>query len=393
MRRLGQYIGHHVLHSIRKGDNILLILCLCASAFGLLVIASATSYMGASRHVPTQLLAIFLGVCAYIFTSALDLDFLSEHRRWLIVANYLLLALLIPFGADNGSGNRSWLVIPGVPFDIQPAELCKMLYILVTASVMASYQNRPSSAKAVVHSATHLVVLALFNLWLSDDLGVTMIFASAFVFMAITAGVSWFWFIGIGGMGIAAFPLLWSRLGQYQKNRILILFDPSIDPNGINERYHTVQSLRTLTGGGMTGQGLFQGIRTQGGSLYAQHTDYIFSVIGEEMGYITCVVVILLLTLIVARCFWVGIKTPDYMRRLICFGTAGALVFQIVINVGMCFGVMPVIGLTLPFISYGGSSIVSLFALMGFVSGVHARPSPASHERYIKPPYLSRTLL
>ncbi len=389
MRRLAQYYWQQ----FRKSDIVLLLLCLFASFFGLLVIASATGYMGNSRHVPTQFMAILIGIAAYVFTSSLDVDFLSEHRRFLIFANLFLLLLLIPFGTDNGSGNKSWLSIPGLPMDIQPAEICKMFYILITASVMNSYQSKPSSPKAVLTSFFHLGLVAGLNMALSGDLGVTMIFAATFVGMAVTAGISWFWFLLGGGLGVAVFPVLWSMLGQYQRNRILILFDPTIDPNGINERYHTVQSLRTLTGGGMSGQGLFQGIRTRGGSLYAQHTDYIFSVIGEELGYIACIGVILLLGLIVARCFWVGIKSPNYMRRLICFGTASALIFQIMINVGMCFGVMPVIGLTLPFISYGGSSIVSLFAMLGFVSGVHARPSPASHERYIRPPYMSHSLM
>ena len=389
MRRLGK----HLWQSFRKGDLILLTLCLCASAFGVLMVSSATAYTGSTRYISVQIFAILLGVAFYILTSCVDVNFLSEHRTAMTVVNLFLLLLLIPFGTDNGSGNKSWLDLPFLSVDIQPAEICKILYILITASVMASYQTKPSSFKAVLHSGLHLIVLVGLNMVLSGDLGVSGIFLFIFLGMALTAGVSYFWFILGAGAVIAAFPIIWSNLGQYQRNRILILFDPSIDPYGINERYHTVQSLKTLTGGGMTGQGLFQGTRTQGGSLFAQHTDYIFSAIGEELGYIACIAVILLLCLIVIRCIWVGIKSPDYMRRLICFGAASGLIFQIVINVGMCFGVMPVIGLTLPFISYGGSSTVTLYAMLGFVSGVFARPSPTSHERYIRPPYMSRTLL
>ena len=106
-----------------------------------------------------------------------------------------------------------------------------------------------------------------------------------------------------------------------------------------------------------------------------------------------CIFTIVLLFLIVARIVWVGVRSPDYTRKLICFGSAAALIFQIVINVGMCMGVMPVIGLTLPFISYGGSSILTVYGMLGFVSGVFARPSPTSYERYIRPPYMARTLL
>jgi rod shape determining protein RodA len=136
----------------------------------------------------------------------------------------------------------------------------------------------------------------------------------------------------------------------------------------------------------MTGQGLFNGHRTQNGMLEGQTTDFIFSAIGEELGYVGCIVVLLLLGLIIARCIYVGIRTHDYTRRLICFGAAAALIFQTIINVGMCTGVGPVIGLTLPFISYGASSIVSLYAMLGLVSGVFARPAPTSHELYIRPP-------
>jgi rod shape determining protein RodA len=165
----------------------------------------------------------------------------------------------------------------------------------------------------------------------------------------------------------------------------MILFDPTIDPQGINERYHYIINLRSLTGGGLTGQGLFNGNRTQGGALFAQHTDYIFSSIGEELGFFGCVLVMILEMALIARCIYVGMKCPDYMRRVICFGAASALMFQLMINTGMCIGIMPVIGLTLPLISYGGSSVVTIFAMLGLVSGAHARPQSLSHERYIQP--------
>jgi len=165
------------------------------------------------------------------------------------------------------------------------------------------------------------------------------------------------------------------------------LFNPELDPNGTGPLYQTVRGLRSLTGGGLTGQGLFQGHRTQTpGALYAQHTDFIFCAIGEELGFVGCAMVLVLLFLIVGRCILVGIRSQDNLKRLVCFGVASALIFQIIVNVGMCLGVMPVIGLTLPFISYGGSSIITLYAMMGLVSGVHARPKATSHERYVRPP-------
>ena len=372
----------------RKGDMVLLVLCLAATAFGCLVISSTTNATGSIRYVVVQIAAAALGVLFFAITSSIDAEFFSEYRNILVIFNCALLLLLIPFGTDNGTGNKSWLDIPLFPVDIQPAEICKITFVLIIASIMASHQNRISSFRSVMHIAAHLIILVGLNLVLSSDMGISLIFVFIFIAMAIAGGVSLIWFLVAGGAVVAFFPLLWnSILSEYQRVRIEVLFNPDLDPSGIGARYHTVRSLKSLTGGGLTGQGLFQGTRTQTkDALYAQHTDYIFSAIGEELGYIGCAFVLLLLFLIVARCFWIGVHSQDYMRRMICFGTAAALIFQITINVGMCMGLLPVIGLTLPFISYGGSSLVTLFAMMGLVSGVHARPSPISHERYIRPP-------
>ena len=193
------------------------------------------------------------------------------------------------------------------------------------------------------------------------------------------------WF-GIAAVAIAAMiPVAWPLLGTYQQERILVLINPEFDKQGLGARYHSKINMMSLTGGGLTGQGLFNGNRTQGGMLFAQHTDYIFSSVGEELGFLGCCAIMILELLIIARCIQVGVRSPEYMRRLICFGAASALMFQLMINVGMCIGVMPVIGLTLPLISYGGSSTVTIYAMLGLVSGVYARPQPLSHERYIQP--------
>ncbi len=375
--------------AFRKGDLILLLLCVVATAFGCLMIASATnaSASGSLRFLVVQIGAAIAGVVIYVAVSSIDTEFFSEHRSALVIFNTALLLMLIPFGQTLG-GNRSWLSFPFLPFDIQPAEICKITFVLIMASVMASHQNKLSSIPSVLHMALHLGLLFLLNVAISGDWGISLVFVFIFIGMAFSGGVSLLWFAAaIIGIGIA-FPILWNfLLADYQKLRIQVIFNPSLDANGTGPLYHTVRSLRSLTGGGLTGQGLFQGNRTQTyGALNAQHTDYIFSAIGEELGFVGCVLVILLLGAIIARCIWVGVRSQDTLRRMVCFGAASALIFQVVINVGMCMGVMPVIGLTLPFISYGGSSLISLYTMLGLVSGVYARPSPTSHERYIRPP-------
>ena len=371
----------------RKGDLVLLFLCLITSTFGCVIISSATNAVGFSRFLTVQIVAIVLGVIFFMMTSSLDVDFLSEHRSVLVGFSAFLLLLLIPFGTGDNLGNRSWLDIPLIPVDIQPAEICKITYILITASVMNSHQNRISSPVSVFHMAFHLLFLFGLNVVLSRDLGVSLIYLGVFIGMAFSGGVSILWFLAAGGALVVAAPVLWNEfLDDYQKERIQMLFDPKVDPEGLGVRWHTNQSLLSLNGGGFSGQGLFNGNRTQTDSLNAQHTDFIFSAIGEEMGFVGCLLVIVLLLAIIIRCIYVGIRSQAYMRRMICFGAAAALIFQMCVNIGMCIGVAPVIGLTLPLISYGGSSTVSLYAMLGLVSGVYARPSPEVHERYIQPP-------
>ena len=373
------------LDFFRKGDMILLSLCLLTTVAGLFIVASATNHMGSTRFVIIQLVAALGGVFLYAVISSIDLDAIMEYRLFLVIFNVLFLLMLIPFGQAHG-GNRSWLNIPGLPFEIQVAEILKTTYILIAASVMASHQNRLSNLPSVMHMCLHLVLLIGLNMVLSKDAGVSLIFVFIFVGMTFAGGVNKGWFVlALSGIAVG-FPILWPLLGQHQRDRFEVLFDPSIDPNATGIRWHTNQGMLSLTGGEFAGQGLFNGRRTSVGALKAQHTDYIFSAIGEELGFIGCMAIILLEFAIVARIVYVGIHTPDFARRVVCFGAAAALIFQVTSNIGMNLGVTPVIGLTLPFISYGGSSMLSLYAMLGLVSGVCARPSPGKQGMYVQPP-------
>ena len=381
---MNRYV-QQVRQAIRKGDWILLLLCIITTAYGCLIIASATNYLDSYRYIVMQIVGAVIGIILFALVSSVDVEFMMEQRLWLVLFNVFILFMLIPFGETIG-GNRSWINFPFLPFNIQVAEICKITYILIMASVMTAHKERISSPKSVFTMVFHLGLLFVLNVVLSKDMGVSLIFVFIFIVMAFTGGVSYLWFIAaITGIAVG-FPILWPMLSDYQRLRIEVLFNPALDAAGTGVRWQGTLSLRSLTGGAMTGQGLFNGHRTQNGVLTGQHTDFIFSAVGEELGYVGCLSILILLGLIIARCVWVGMKSQDYTRRLICFGAAAALAFQTIINVGMCTGVGPVIGLTLPFISYGATSIVSLYAMLGLVSGVYARPAPNSHELYIRPP-------
>lgn len=386
MRRFFSTIGTALGVFLKKADMLLLALCVLATGFGIVVISSATAHIGAQRFVIVQTAALLLGIALYVLFTLIDIDIIAERREILLIFNILFIATLFIWGVEGNTGNRSWLAFSWLPFNIQPAEICKITFIIILAKTMSIYRNKVSSPLSVVQIGALLGIMVGLILVASSDAGVALPYIFVFIVMAYVGGVNLGWFLAAFAAVAAAFPVIWARFMQdYQKDRILMIFDPTIDPEGLDVRWHTKRSLLSLQGGGMTGQGLYQGSQTQTGALNAQHTDFIFSAIGEELGMIGCLFILLLLTAIVIRCITVGSKSGNYMNRLICIGIAGMLVFQIMVNVGMCMGIFPVIGLTLPFVSYGGSSIVTMFAAMGIVSGIRMRPAPDTTARYIRP--------
>ena len=360
-----------------KGDMIMLILCLITSGLGVVIIASATSaekFEGNLRYIVVQLLAIVIGVVIYAIFSSIDMDFLQENRNLMVAFNMFLLFLLIPFGTDNNTGNRSWLDFPLLPFNIQPAEICKITYIIIMASVMASHQNRISSIPSVLHMVFHLGLLFGVNMVLSSDMGVSLIFVFIFIGMTFAGGVSLWWFALALGSIAAAAPVAWQFLGEYQRQRIMILIDPTFDAQGTGARYHFKINLQSLTGGGLMGQGLFNGNRTQGGNLFAQHTDYIFSSIGEEMGFFGCATVLILLFITVLQCLYIASRAKELQGKLFCCGMGAWIGFQSFVNICVNTGLMPNTGLPLPFVSYGLSSIIAIYIGMGIVLNIGLQP-------------------
>ena len=340
--------GAKLLEVLRKGDMVLLALCVLTSVFGIVMVAASTAYDGSSRYVIIQTGALITGILLYLALTAFDIDILAGQRTLLFLFNTAFLAMLLVWGVEGTSGNKSWLHFPFLPFH--------MLWIVA------------------------LIVV------ISHDTGVALIFMFLFVVMAYVGGVSGWWFLGGAGAVAAVSPYLWKYfIRDDQKQRILALIDPSIDPDGLGVLWQTNKSLEALRNGGLTGQGLFHGDLTSIGYLPAQHTDSIFSSIGEQLGMLGCLAALFLLLAIVLRCIQVGMKSPDYMNRLICIGIASMLLFQILINVGVCLGLFPVVGLALPFLSYGGSSILTSFLAMGIVSGIKMRPAPDMSAHYIRP--------
>ncbi len=383
MRSIFRAIGEF----LRKADMILLALCVTATVYGIVVISSATNYGGNTRYVAVQLIALLLGMACYVLFSLIDVDIIAERRELLIILCTLFISMLFIWG-DTQNGNRSWLNFSWLPFNIQPAEICKIPFILILAKTMSVKQNKISSPLTVLQLGASTVFFFALIIVASEDLGVALQYIFIFVFMAFTGGVNIIWFLGGIAVLLVAAPFLWQFLRSDLQERILVLFDPEIDPYARTVRYQVNCSLRALQNGGVIGQGLYNGTMVQSGTLPLPQNDFIFSAIGEELGMLGCLAVLLLLGAIIIRIIYVGIKSGNYMNRLICVGVAGMLTTQIIINVGMCLGLFPVIGLALPFFSYGGSSIVTMFIAMGIVSGINMRPAPDINARYIRPKYI-----
>ena len=378
---------------VRQSDLVLLALCVGSTLYGMVLIASATHFRGTLKYVAIQGFGLFLGVLLYFFFSAVDVGELSKKWKWLLIFNFgFILLLRTPFGLTR-NGNRAWLGVNDIgkrlgvgflenfPITVQPAEIVKITFILLLARQLALLQEKRDlrSFANVIQPTAHAGAMFVFYYILSKDAGSGLVYLFVFLCMAFAAGFALRWIIlGIGG-AVGSFLAAWN-LGLLRGDwydRIKVILDHSYQPD--KKGFQQTRGMLALGSGKLTGQGLFHGTQTQSPakwSLPERQTDFIFCVCGEELGFIGCLLIIVLLLAIIVRCLIVAREAPTRMESLVCVGMAGMLIFQTIANIGMCLFLIPVIGLTLPFFSYGGSSIVTLFGAMGVVSGIKKRSRP-----------------
>lgn len=372
-----------------RGDRLLLAFCLAASGYGLVLIYSATRYLETNRNMIVQAVAILLGILVYVLMSSVDIELFTEKSwKWMLVFNVVVNVLVrTPLGYEAG-GNRSWIHIPGFPVNIQPAELAKLTFVLLLAWQINKLRekgiSRPSSVFQIAgHTLFMFGVIAVT----SGDFGMGLTYLFIFVVMAWTGGVKKRWFLLAAVVCVVGIVLIWPHVSHlYFMKRFTVVIDHILgNPDTIYEQTQDVgwqqtRSIMAIGSGGLTGMGYLQGIQTQSSykqALPARETDEIFAVCGEEFGLVGCCLLLLMLALIILRCVWVARRACSPQSALIAMGYSGMLLAQVGVNVGMCLYLFPVVGLTLPFISYGGSSIVTMFAAMGIVSGIKMRSLPS----------------
>ncbi len=350
----------------RNLDMPLVALVVINALFGMLMISST----GGAKYVLIQALAFLLGIGGIVALMILDYDYLSQISQYLYGAGVLLMVLvLVPgIGAVRG-GARSWFDIG--PVSLQPAELAKIFFILIFAKQLEENREHINQPRTILKSLIYPAILCVLLL-LQPDLGTAAVFVGITFVMLFAAGLSWKYILGAIGSLVAIFPLFWFLILQdYQKNRLITVFNPEMDPSGAG--YHVIQSKIAVGSGNLLGTGLYKGTSQVNNLLPERHTDFIYSAVCEELGFVGGILVILLLALLIYRCFYIGLNARNDVGNHICIGVAAMLIFQVFENIGMCLGIFPVTGITLPFYSYGGSSMVTTMLAMGLVLNVRYR--------------------
>ncbi len=364
-----------ILSTIRdyfsETNKLLWIICLCVSIYSLILIYSMQR-VGEYNFLKNQLLAVSLGYAGAVFLSVVDYRFWVKHWKWIAAIGLIMLIFVFIFGIQvEGTDDTAWLRLPG-GITFQPSELVKVLFV-ITFSKHLTYLLEKDYLKTfsgvlslVIHALIPIVIIHL-----QGDDGAVLIFIFQFLLLCFAAGVQLRYFaILFGGMIICA-PLIWTFfLNDEHRNRILALFD--LDGNAMTDYgWQQYQGKVSIASGGFSGYGLGKGPRVEYEIVPEQENDFILTVAGEELGFIGCVLILLLLFILCLCVVLTAKKTNDACGKLICFGVFAIIASQSAVNIGMVLGFIPVIGITLPFFSAGGTSAMCLYFAIGLVQSVY----------------------
>lgn len=341
------------------------------------IIMSALSLLTLSASLPSvelrcllvQSFAFSLGIIVMMVIMLFDYDRLSMNRIAMaaFLVSVVALTLLLIYGEGNGI-NKNWIRIPGFPLDIQVAEFAKILFILSFSRharlVKSSINRFPTLVGLLFHAGIYIgFVLA------SGDLGTALVYIVITAVVLYASGLNKRYFVVVILMVLVATPFLWTMLTEYQRQRILVGFNPWLDPYGYG--YQPLISREAILNGGFFGEGY------AGGYVYkilpVVQSDFLFSAMCEKFGILAGIVYIVTLSVLVIRIFRIGRASGRRTTYTVCVGVATLLFFEFVVNIGMCLGVLPVIGITSPFLSYGGSSMLTLFIAMGVIQAIKIR--------------------
>ncbi len=352
-----------ILRSLRL-DGVLLVLLGILLVIGLLVLFSATGE--SVEALQRQSGRIALGLMALLLVARIPVSMLRAWSPWLFLLGLgMLIAVML--AGDIGKGARRWLDLGLIRF--QPSEIMKLAMPLMLAWYLSLRNAPPRFLDLIVVSV--LIVVPVLLVMRQPDLGTALLIGAAGLLVVFLAGLSWRWFLGLGLAIASAIPLLWLQMHDYQRQRVLTLFNPESDPLGAG--YHIIQSKIAIGSGGLYGKGWLNGTQSQLQFLPERSTDFVFAVYAEEFGFVGIAVLLALYFLIVARGLWIATLAQDRFSRLIAGSISLTFAVYMVVNIGMVSGMLPVVGVPLPLVSYGGTSLVTLMVGFGILMAVHSQ--------------------
>jgi rod shape determining protein RodA len=357
---------------LRQADPIITIAAIGLTALGVLLVTSATwqyfedpSLIGNTWFVKQILFAVvglaLMIACAFIHPKVL-------HALAYPIYGLSLLGLVAVLFLGHGSaeyGAQRWIEVAGVP--LQPSEATKVAMVVVLARVFA---GRTPGLTILLYSAA-LVALPVALIYLQPDLGTALVLIATWAGMVFFAGTPKRYLFGIVGLAAIAMPIIWLGLKDYMRQRVMIFLNPQADP--LDQGYNILQAQISIGAGGMWGKGLLEGTQTQLRYLRVSHSDFIFSVLGEELGFIGAIVLFALFLFLLFRILHSHDIANDRFSGLLCAGVGSMIAFQAVANLGANVGMTPVVGIPLPFVSYGGSALVTQLAALGLVQATLIR--------------------
>ncbi len=351
-------------------DWTLLLIVLLIIGCGITTVLSATHSAArpVSSSVVRQLAWAGVGLLAMLATLSFDYRRL-ESWAYVIYAGALLLLILVPVLGAVGGGSRRWLALG--PASLQPSEFIKLALVVA----LARWLHRMTGDQSLPIRAL-IVPLALFLpagllILRQPDLGTAMVLGLTVASLVLLAGFRVRYVLIALAVIAPALPFVWSHLKPYQKQRLTTFLDPMADPLGAG--YHVIQSEIAIGSGQVWGKGFLHGTQSKLNFLPEQHTDFIFSVFAEEWGFIGAMVMLTLYLALLLRCFMVATRAKDAFGTLLAFGITATIFWQVLINLGMATGSLPVVGITLPFVSYGGSSLLALMIGIGLLMNIGMR--------------------
>lgn len=353
-----------------RSDWGLLLSAAALCAIGALLVYSATRNVEGAGSLVRHLFNTVVGVTLAVVVMRTDFRAIRALAPWVYLGAIVGLVLVLSPLGSTVNGSRSWIQVPG--FSIQPAELAKVALCVGLAMILAERGERGAPPpRRDVWLAGGVAALPILLVLAQPDLGSALVLVMLSVCVLAVSGASRWWLATIfTAMACAAVIAVTTNvLDPYQRARLTAFADPDGDPTGIG---YQVQQVKIAIGsGGWTGEGLFQGRQTQGGFIPFQQTDFVFSVAGEELGFVGAAIVIALLGTILVRAVLIARRAQDSFGRLVAVGVVGWFLFQVLENIGMNLGLMPVTGLPLPFVSYGGSSMFACWVAIGLLENVH----------------------